>query len=96
MTNTVLSPLVIQKVLPKLQQELPNTSCEVHIVASKVFVQLVQVNQQPSKNLLIIILQGIDNKDPVISGSWMDTLIAALPNLPSDMLKTSVSALQVS
>ncbi|XP_019864852.1 serine/threonine-protein phosphatase 4 regulatory subunit 4 isoform X2 [Aethina tumida] len=90
MTNTVLSPLVIQKVLPKLQQELPNASCEVHIVASKVFVQLVELNQQPSKNLLIIILQGIDNKDPVISGSWMDTLIAALPNLPSDMLKTSV------
>ncbi|CAH0545637.1 unnamed protein product [Brassicogethes aeneus] len=76
------------KIIPKIQQELINSSCEIHITTSAVFRQLIE--KKVPVNILQSVLLGIENKDPVISNTWMETLIQAIPFLTNDAIRTKL------
>ncbi|KAJ8980634.1 hypothetical protein NQ317_011710 [Molorchus minor] len=78
----------ISRIIPKIQQELPTSSSEFHIVTSKVFKLLIEKNVPI--NLLRPVLQGIESKDAIVSNAWIDTLLAVIPNLPETSVKNDV------
>lgn len=79
----------IARILPKIQQELPNSSTEFHIATSNIFKLLFEMKL--SINLLRPVLQGIDSKDPIIANAWIETLLVVIPNLSQPMLLNEVS-----
>lgn len=79
----------ISRILPKIQQELPNSSTEFHIATSNIFKLLFEMKL--SINLLRPILQGIDSKDPIIANAWIETLLVIIPNLNHPSLLNEVS-----
>lgn len=83
----------IARILPKIQQELPNSSTEFHIATSNLFKLLFQMNLPI--NLLRPVLQGIDNKDPIIANAWIDTLLSVIPNLSYHMVMNEVNTKKV-
>lgn len=76
--------------MPKIQQELPTSSCEFHINASKIFQQFLEKPKAPS-NLLIAVLQGIESRDLIVVNAWLETLIAVIPTLNDDSIRKEVS-----
>ncbi|KAG5882164.1 hypothetical protein JTB14_002888 [Gonioctena quinquepunctata] len=78
----------INRIIPKIQQELPNSSSEFHLVTSKIFKLLIEMNL--NLNLLRPVLQGIESKDPIISNAWIDTLLSVIQNLSESLLKSDV------
>lgn len=78
----------IARILPKIQQELPNSSTEFHIATSNIFKLLFDMKL--SINLLRPVLQGIDSKDPIIANAWIETLLAVIPNLSQLMISNDV------
>ncbi|XP_018567757.1 serine/threonine-protein phosphatase 4 regulatory subunit 4 isoform X2 [Anoplophora glabripennis] len=78
----------ITRILPKIQQELPTSSSEFHLVTSKIFRNLIQMNL--SVNLLRPVLQGIESKDPLVSNAWIETLLSVILNLSDTSIKREV------
>ncbi|KAJ8938537.1 hypothetical protein NQ318_016907 [Aromia moschata] len=78
----------VQRIIPKIQQELPNSSSEFHIVTSKIFKLLTEMNLPI--NLLRPMLQGIESKDPIVCNAWIDTLLAVIPTLPDSAVRNEV------
>ncbi|KAJ8919708.1 hypothetical protein NQ315_006236 [Exocentrus adspersus] len=78
----------ITRILPKIQQELPTSSSEFHIVTSKIFKILIQMNLPI--NLLRPVLQGIESKDPMVSGAWIETLLEVILFLSDVSIKREV------
>lgn len=42
-------------------------------------------------NLLHVVLQGIDSRDPIIANAWLDTLVKVIPTLTDVQIKNEVS-----
>ncbi|XP_063920691.1 serine/threonine-protein phosphatase 4 regulatory subunit 4-like isoform X2 [Zophobas morio] len=82
------------RIVPKIQQELPKSSCEFHIATSKIFKLLIE--KQLPLNLTAAVIQGTESKDPVVSNAWIETLLAVIPILPIDQIKTNVIPLALS
>lgn len=78
----------LTRIVPKIQQELPKSSCEFHLATSKIFKLLIE--KQLPLNLTGAVIQGTESKDPVVSNAWIETLLAVIPILPIDQIKTSV------
>nr|CAI5835735.1 unnamed protein product [Callosobruchus analis] len=78
----------VQRIIPKIQQELPNSSSEFHIAASKIFKVLVEMNL--NLNLLRPILQGIESRDLIVSNAWLETLLSVIISLNEATVKSEV------
>ncbi|XP_044272773.1 serine/threonine-protein phosphatase 4 regulatory subunit 4-like isoform X3 [Tribolium madens] len=78
----------LTRLVPKIQQELPKSSCEFHIATSKIFKLLIE--KQLPLNLTGAVIQGTESKDPVVSNAWTETLLAVIPILPIDQIKSAV------
>ncbi|EEZ99847.2 hypothetical protein TcasGA2_TC002629 [Tribolium castaneum] len=78
----------LTRLVPKIQQELPKSSCEFHIATSKIFKLLIE--KQLPLNLTGAVIQGTESKDPVVSNAWTETLLAVIPTLPIDQIKSAV------
>ncbi|XP_030746536.1 serine/threonine-protein phosphatase 4 regulatory subunit 4-like isoform X2 [Sitophilus oryzae] len=84
----------LSKIIPKVQQELLNASTEFNLAASKMFIILI--NMEISANLIPQILQGIENKDPIIANAWMETLLSVIPSLKENVIKHEILKCAVS
>lgn len=78
----------IARIIPKIQQELPNSSSEFHIAASNIFKLLFDMKL--SINLMRPVLQGIESKDPIIASAWIETLLVVIKNLPQYTIMNEV------
>ncbi|ENN76692.1 hypothetical protein YQE_06757, partial [Dendroctonus ponderosae] len=78
----------VSKIIPKIQQELPNSSSEFNLAVSRMFNILIHMDIPV--NLVPQILQGIDNRDPMISNAWMETLLAVIPLLKEQIVKNDI------
>ncbi|CAH1119724.1 unnamed protein product [Phaedon cochleariae] len=78
----------ISRIIPKIQQELPSSSSEFHLVTSKIFKVLIEMKL--NLNLMRPVLQGIESKDPIVSNAWIETLLAVIPSLSDGVLKNDV------
>ncbi|KAL3285405.1 hypothetical protein HHI36_019507 [Cryptolaemus montrouzieri] len=83
----------VNRILPKIQQELPGSSSEFNIAAARIFQTLIQ--KKVPVNLLSSILQGIDSRDPLVATTWIETLLEVINHLSeiqirSDVLKWAV------
>ncbi|XP_023021744.2 serine/threonine-protein phosphatase 4 regulatory subunit 4 isoform X2 [Leptinotarsa decemlineata] len=78
----------ISRIIPKIQQELPNSSSEFHLVTSKIFKLLIEMKL--NLNLMRPVLQGIESKDPIVSNAWIETLLAVIHCLAEPPLKNDV------
>lgn len=78
----------VSRIIPKIQQELPNSSSEFHIATSNIFQLLFEFKL--SVNLLKPVLQGIENKDPIIANAWIDTLLVVLKHLEQSTILAEV------
>uniref|UniRef100_A0A1Y1KKB2 Serine/threonine-protein phosphatase 4 regulatory subunit 4 n=3 Tax=Photinus pyralis TaxID=7054 RepID=A0A1Y1KKB2_PHOPY len=76
------------RIIPKILQELPNASCEFHVLVSKAFKILMEKQAPP--NLFHTVLQGIDVRDSIAASAWMDTLIAIIPVLSETQIKQEI------
>ncbi|KAK4873132.1 hypothetical protein RN001_015161 [Aquatica leii] len=76
------------RIIPKILEELPNSSCEFQVITSKTFKGLME-KQVPS-NLFHAVLQGIESRDTIVANSWMETLIAIIPVLNQTQLKSDI------
>ncbi|KAF7282801.1 hypothetical protein GWI33_001948 [Rhynchophorus ferrugineus] len=89
----------LSKLMPKIQQELPNASSEFNLAASKMFSILI--NMEVPANLIPQVLQGLEHKDPIIANAWMETLLSIIPILKEstikhEILKCAISKSQLS
>ncbi|KAL1517631.1 hypothetical protein ABEB36_001369 [Hypothenemus hampei] len=89
----------VSKIIPKIQQELPNASSEFNLAVSKMFSVLIHMDIPV--NLTPQILQGIENRDPIIANAWMETLLAVIsvlkgPVIKNEILKCAISKSQLS
>lgn len=41
-------------------------------------------------NLLHVVLQGIDSRDPIIANAWLETLVKVVPTLTDVQIKNEV------
>lgn len=86
----------ISKVFPKLCTLLAGTmtSPQVLVSASEVFAKIIQrglvENRIVVDTLFPIILSQLDNKDPSVGASFLETLIATVPFLPKDVVEQLV------
>lgn len=78
----------IARILPKIQQQLPTSPCEFHLATSKVYATLME--KKLPVNLLHVVLQGIDSRDPIIANAWLETLIRVVPTLTDVQIKNEV------
>lgn len=83
----------IARIIPKIQQELPNSSSEFHIATSNIFKLLFDMKL--SINLLRPVLQGIESRDPIIANAWIDTLLAVIQNLSQFTLMNEVMVISI-
>lgn len=42
-------------------------------------------------NLLHVVLQGIDSRDPIIANAWLETLVKVVPTLTDVQIKNEVT-----
>lgn len=82
------SSATYSRIIPKIQQELANSSCEVHVATSKSFKFLIE--KQVPVNLLPTILQGLESRDPIVVNAWLETLIDVLPSLSENIIRNEV------
>lgn len=86
----------LSTVLPKLCTLLSGsmTSPQVLVSASEAFAKIVEcslvTNHVTTETILPIILSQLDNRDPSVGASWLDTLITILPFLPKDVVERLV------
>ncbi|XP_060519685.1 serine/threonine-protein phosphatase 4 regulatory subunit 4-like isoform X2 [Cylas formicarius] len=78
----------ITKIMPKIQQELPHSSSEFNLAVSRMFSILVEMDVPI--NITNQVMQGIENKDIIISNAWMETLLSIIPFLKEDVIKKDV------
>lgn len=83
----------ISRILPRIHQQLPTSPCEFHVATSRVYATLME-NKIPV-NLLHIVLQGIDSRDPIVANAWMETLIRVIPTLTETQVKNEVRLLNI-
>ncbi|XP_066254685.1 serine/threonine-protein phosphatase 4 regulatory subunit 4-like [Euwallacea similis] len=84
----------VSKIIPKIQQELPNSSSEFNLAVSRMFNILMHMDIPV--NLVPQVLQGIENRDPIIANAWMETLLAVIPLLKEQVLKNEILKCAVS
>lgn len=77
------------RILPKIQQELPTSSCEFHIHASRIF-QIFMEKPKAPPNLLQAVLQGIESRDLIVVNAWLETLLAVIPTLSEESIRKEV------
>lgn len=78
----------LTRIVPKIQQELPKSSCEFHIATSKIFKLLIE--KQLPLNLTVAVMQGTESKDPVVANAWTETLLSVIPVLSIEQIQTQV------
>ncbi|CAG9855810.1 unnamed protein product [Phyllotreta striolata] len=79
----------LTRIIPKIQQELPMTSSiEFHLITSKIYKVLIEMKLDI--NLLKIVLQGIESKDPIVAGAWNETLVETITFLSEAAVKNEV------
>lgn len=79
----------VSRILPKVQQQLPSSPCEFHLATSRVYAALME--KKVPINLLHVVLQGIDSRDPIIANAWLETLMKVIPTLTDVQIKNEVS-----
>lgn len=84
------SQATISRILPKIQQQLPFSPCEFHLAASRAYAALME--RKIPMNLLHVVLQGIDSRDPIVANAWLDTLVKVIPTLSDVQIKNEVHA----
>ncbi|XP_044766933.1 serine/threonine-protein phosphatase 4 regulatory subunit 4-like isoform X2 [Coccinella septempunctata] len=78
----------INRILPKIQQELPGSSSEFNIATARIFQILIQ--KKVPINLLSSILQGIDSRDPLVATTWIETLLEVINYLSDTQIRNDV------
>ncbi|KAF5272713.1 hypothetical protein FQA39_LY07740 [Lamprigera yunnana] len=76
------------RIIPKILQELPNSSCEFQVIASNVFRILME--RQVTPNLFHAVLQGIEARDVIAASAWMETLISIIGILNNTQIKNNI------
>ncbi|XP_018319202.1 serine/threonine-protein phosphatase 4 regulatory subunit 4-like isoform X2 [Agrilus planipennis] len=79
---------VHSRVIPKIQQDLPNSSSEFNIIVSKTYKALIQ--KKIPIDAMNAVYQGIESRDPVVSNAWFDTLIDVVNVLDEAQVKGKV------
>ncbi|XP_063973328.1 serine/threonine-protein phosphatase 4 regulatory subunit 4-like isoform X4 [Diachasmimorpha longicaudata] len=84
----------MQKVIPKMQQTLPNASTEFHFAASSTFKKILEQKLvSPStftQTFLQSILNSLDTRDPVLAYVWLETLLDVIELLPTDVIRREI------
>ncbi|XP_015126877.1 serine/threonine-protein phosphatase 4 regulatory subunit 4 isoform X2 [Diachasma alloeum] len=84
----------IQKLIPKMQQTLPNASTEFHVAASSTFKTILEQKLvSPStftQTFLQSILNSLDTRDPVLAHAWLETLLDVIELLPTDVIRREI------
>lgn len=83
------SQATISRILPKIHQQLATSPCEFHLATSKMYATLME--RKIPVNLLHVVVQGIDSRDPIIANAWLDTLVKVIPTLTDAQIKNEVS-----
>ncbi|XP_045463136.1 serine/threonine-protein phosphatase 4 regulatory subunit 4-like isoform X2 [Harmonia axyridis] len=78
----------INRILPKIQQELPGSSSEFNIATARIFQILIQ--KKVPINLLSSIIQGIDSRDPLVATTWIETLLEVINHLSDAQIRNDV------
>ncbi|XP_066151407.1 serine/threonine-protein phosphatase 4 regulatory subunit 4-like [Euwallacea fornicatus] len=84
----------VSKIIPKIQQELPKSSSEFNLAVSRMFNILMHMDIPV--NLVPQVLQGIENREPIIANAWMETLLSVIPLLKEQVLKNDILKCAVS
>lgn len=84
------SQATITRVLPRIHQQLASSPCEFHLAASRMYTTLIE--KKVPINLLHVVLQGIDSRDPIVANAWLDTLVKVIPTLTEVQIKNEVSS----
>ncbi|XP_044009908.1 serine/threonine-protein phosphatase 4 regulatory subunit 4-like isoform X2 [Aphidius gifuensis] len=89
----------IARLIPKIQQTLPNASVDFHLSASSTFKTILNqklVNHSTfTSTFLQIILSSLDSKEPVIALAWLETLLDVIELLPPDVLRREILPLSI-
>lgn len=81
----------LNKVLPKIQQELFHGSSEFQIQTSHVFQLLIENHIYAAEGQLTgTLIQSLDSKDPVVANAWLGTLLEVIPLLPLKRVQAEV------
>uniref|UniRef100_A0A0C9REH0 PPP4R4_0 protein n=1 Tax=Fopius arisanus TaxID=64838 RepID=A0A0C9REH0_9HYME len=84
----------IQRLIPKMQQTLPNASTEFHVAASSTFKTILEQKLvSPStftQTFLQSILNSLDTRDPVLAHAWLETLLDVIELLPTDVIRREI------
>lgn len=82
----------LNKVIPKIQQELLHSSSEFQITTSHIFQILISNYAYTTENSITsTLLQNLDSKDPVVANAWLETLLEVIKVLPSKTIQSEVS-----
>lgn len=77
------------RIIPKIQQELPVSSCEFHIAASRSFKYIIE--KHLPVNVIPNILQGLELRDPIVVNAWLEVLIDVMASIPEDVIRKDVN-----
>ncbi|XP_031778902.1 serine/threonine-protein phosphatase 4 regulatory subunit 4 isoform X2 [Nasonia vitripennis] len=89
----------ITRVVPKIQQSLPTASAEFHMAASVIFKQILEQRLVSHSTFTQVFLQSIlnslENREPVISHAWLETILEVIELLPADIVKREILPIAV-
>ncbi|KAJ8681033.1 hypothetical protein QAD02_016820 [Eretmocerus hayati] len=84
----------ITRILPKIQQSLPTASTEFHMAAAVIFKQVLEQRLVShttfTEVFLHSILSSLENREPVISHAWLETILDVIELLPEDIIKREI------
>nr|XP_002737817.1 PREDICTED: serine/threonine-protein phosphatase 4 regulatory subunit 4 [Saccoglossus kowalevskii] len=84
----------MKRVVPKVKEVLHVAGTDVQIAATQSFLIIIENQivsyQQFAQTFLQSMLQSIDNRDPAIAYSWLETLLQVISLLPKDITKNEI------
>ncbi|XP_069691176.1 serine/threonine-protein phosphatase 4 regulatory subunit 4-like isoform X3 [Periplaneta americana] len=93
-------PQCMHRVVPKVQQVLPNASAEFHLAASSTFLTILEKKlvhpRTFTQTFLQSILSSIDSRDPVVASAWLETLLDVIDLLPAAVIKSDILPVAIS
>ncbi|XP_068083242.1 uncharacterized protein [Anabrus simplex] len=91
--------LCMQRVVPKVQQALPQASAEFHMAASHTFLTILEKKlvhpRTFTQTFLHSIVSSLESKDPVVANAWLETLLDVMDLLPTDVIRQEILPIAV-
>ncbi|XP_070577700.1 serine/threonine-protein phosphatase 4 regulatory subunit 4-like isoform X12 [Ptychodera flava] len=90
----------MKRVVPKVKEVLHVAGSDVQVAATQAFLTIIenQIVSYPvfAQTFLQSMLQSIDNRDPAIAYSWLETLLEVISFLPKDIIKKEILTITIS